>query len=600
MSFDFQLLSLLLMFLLLVVYFSKKDSNMHDNRIFKGLLLVTYLIQLINILLYSLYQSGSNILGCAKISLFLVNLWFGLNAFYYVTSFLKEKYNKNGDGYKKVLNNLYYGFIGLGLVVGIFTLIGPVVIVDDSYMINYYNHFIIYFIWFYLIIQLLVLVIGYKYYDKKNYKHLLFMFILEVIMFFLQSRSPELSLFNVLMIINVYYCYFMLENNDIKELENVTLERDYARRKSIDKSEFLKVLSHEIRIPLNTIDGFSQVIVDSNNLDEIKNDVLDIRLASRDLIDVINGMIDLSIIESGNLNILAENYNVYDMFDDIKNVASSKLRDKKVSFDVEIDNDIPEILVGDSLRFSQVILNLLTNAIKYTDKGNISLKVDSVKSNTKCRLKVIVSDTGRGIRKEDLSTIFLGKREKEGAGLGLAVSKYLLELMGGSIEVESSYGNGSKFIVTLDQRIVNDCREEKVTRKRVLKPFVANDKRILLVDDNKLNLKVAMKLLQPYGVVVVEATSGKECLDILDKDKKFDLILMDDMMPEMSGSECLDTLKKIERVDGFYIPVVVLTANAVSGMREKYLNMGFEDYLAKPIDKYELDRILKKYLKGKK
>ena len=156
------------------------------------------------------------------------------------------------------------------------------------------------------------------------------------------------------------------------------------------------------------------------------------------------------------------------------------------------------------------------------------------------------------------------------------------------------------FIVTLDQKIISRTSGEKISRKRNLRPFNASDKRILLVDDNKLNLKVAMKLLNPYGVEVVEATSGRECLDILDKDNKFDLILMDDMMPEMSGTECLDILKKIERVDGFYIPVVVLTANAVGGMKEKYLSAGFEDYLSKPIDKYELDRILKKYLKGRK
>ena len=217
-----------------------------------------------------------------------------------------------------------------------------------------------------------------------------------------------------------------------------------------------------------------------------------------------------------------------------------------------------------------------------------------------CRLKITVSDTGRGIKKEDLSTIFESKTKKEGMTLGLVVSKYLLDLMGGSIEVESIYRTGSKFIVTLDQKIISTRETEKISRKRVLKPFKATNKRILLVDDNKLNLKVATKLLAPYEVEVVEAGSGQECLDILEKDTSFDLILMDDLMPEMSGTECLDIIKKIERVDGYYIPVVVLTANAVSGMKEKYLNSGFEDYLSKPIDKYALDRILKKYLKGKK
>ena len=426
------------------------------------------------------------------------------------------------------------------------------------------------------------------------------MFLVQGVTLFLQGCSPELPFLVIGMIIVVYYNYFVLENSDKEELKTVTLERDYAKKHSIDKINFLKVLSHEIRTPLNTIDGMSQIIMDSDNLEEIKNDVKDIRIASRDLIDVINGMIDLSILESGSLVVLSENYNVYDMFEDVKNIAFSKMRDKNLDFKFDIADDIPEVLLGDSERFSQVILNLITNAIKYTDKGSIVLKVQSIKSSTKCRLKVMVSDTGRGIKKEDIGNIFESKSSKEGISLGLAVSKYLLELMGGTIEVESTYGKGSKFIITLDQNIVSDSSEEKIIRKRVLKPFDASDKRILLVDDNKLNLKVASKLLQPYGVLIVEATSGRECLDILDRDTKFDLILMDDMMPEMSGTECLDILKKLERVDGYYIPVVVLTANAVSGMKEEYLNVGFEDYLSKPIDKYELDRILKKYLKRKK
>ena len=402
------------------------------------------------------------------------------------------------------------------------------------------------------------------------------------------------------MIIVLYFNYLILENNDREVLKNVILERDQAKRQCIDKSDFLKVLSHEIRIPLNTIEGFSQIILDSDNIDEIKTDIKDIRSASKDLIDVINGMIDLSIIESGNLEIIDENYNVYDMFDDIKNIAESKIKDKNVEFKLDVADDIPEVLLGDSERISQIILNLLTNAIKYTDKGNITLKVSCVKGSTKCRLKIMVSDTGRGIRKEDIDNIFDEKSRRDGASLGLAISKYLLELMGGSIEAESTFGTGSNFIVTLDQKVINDVTGEKISRKRVLKPFDTNGKRILLVDDNKLNLKVAMKLLQPYNVEVIEATSGRECLDLLEKSTNYDLILMDDMMPEMSGTEVLAILKKIERVDGFYIPVVVLTANATTGMKEKYLNLGFEDYLAKPIDKYELDRILKKYLKGKK
>lgn len=593
MEYSFLILGLLLMFLLLIVYYGKKDSFIKGNKIYRGLILVTYVMQLVSFCLYMGREANSNIIFISKVYLILSSIWFGLMALYYLFMLLK-----NSDKSKGVIKNISVIYLVVQVIFSIFTLMGPNVInVYDR--VDYYGHFIVYFIGFYLLVQLFVLGLGIKKIDRSNYIHLVVMYIIELVMFFLQASSMELPVCEVGFIFIVFYSYFMLEDVASKELKKVTLERDYARKHSINKSDFLRILSHEIRVPINTIDGFSQVIVDSDNLDEIKNDVRDIREASRELIDVINGMIDLSILESGNLIVLEEKYNVYDMFVDIRNIIESKMRDKAVEFKFLMDDDIPEVLLGDAERVSQVILNLLTNAIKYTSKGNITLKVNCVKSSSKCRLKIIVSDTGKGIRKEDISTIFDGKSGNDGISLGLSVSKYLLELMGGTIEVESAYGSGSTFVVTLDQRIVSDSGE-KIVRKRMLKPFKTSGKRILLVDDNKLNLKVAMKLLSPYDIEVVEANSGKVCLDILDKDKNFDLILMDDMMPNMSGTECLDILKKIERVDGFYIPVVVLTANAVSGMKEKYLNVGFDDYLAKPIDKYELDRILKKYLKDKK
>lgn len=598
MTFAFQLLSLLMIFLLVIIYYLKKDSFTKGNKPFRGIILTTYILELISMTIYITTETGATAYLFYKIYLFITIFWFALYGLYYISIWLKERYRDTNNKLPKNINNLVNYFIIIQIVTLIITLVSPITFTNSS--LDYSNHLSKYFISFYLIIELLVLILGNKKQSKENYLNLSIIFFVQAIMFFLQTRSPELPLLNIGMILVVYYNYFMLENSEKQELKTLKIERDYAMRQSIEKQEFLKVLSHEIRTPLNTIDGFSQVILDSDNLEMIKNDVNDIRVASRDLIDVINGMIDLSIIESGNLEILSENYNVYDMLEDISNISQSKMRDKDVAFKTEFDDDIPEVLLGDSERISQVVLNLITNAIKYTDKGTITLKVDSVKSSSMCRLKIIVSDTGRGIKKEDLTTIFESKNKKEGMTLGLVVSKYLLDLMGGSIEVESTYGTGSKFIVTLDQKIISTSDTEKVSRKRSLKPFKATNKRILLVDDNKLNLKVATKLLAPYEVEVVEASSGQECLDILEKDTSFDLILMDDLMPEMSGTECLDIIKKIERVDGYYIPVVVLTANAVSGMKEKYLNSGFEDYLSKPIDKYALDRILKKYLKGKK
>jgi CheY-like chemotaxis protein len=363
-------------------------------------------------------------------------------------------------------------------------------------------------------------------------------------------------------------------------------------------------MSQEVRVPLNTIDGFSQIIMESDDIDSIKEDANDIRVASKNLIDIINGLIDISIIESGKLEIINENYNVYDMFDNIVNIINSRLNDSDVKFIVNIDKDIPKVLFGDAERIEQILLNILMNAIKHTTKGQIRLDITSIKTSNKCRLKIKISDTGVGIKKENIEKLFDNSNyinsNSSGYGLGLIISKQLLDLMEGEIDVSSIYGEGSTFIVTIDQKIATDNNLVINTKERKVKPISLMGKRILVVDDNKLNIKVATKLLSPYKVEIKDAYSGQECLDILDKDNDFDLILMDDMMPHMSGTETLDILKKIERIEGYSIPVVVLTANAVTGMKNKYLASGFDDYLAKPIDRGELDRVLRKFLKDKK
>lgn len=597
MGYGFVLLSLSLIFLLVMMYYSKDNNFIKGNKIYRGILLVSYIIQLVGCFIYTLpnslvYISFSGIscsnTNCMYFIIYelLILLWFGLTSFYYLDILVKSRYSdkiKAQDIIKK---------FGIGLFI--------VELISLCMMIFSGGILLFIFIWFYLLLDLIILVVSNKTVKKNTYLDLVLIFIFEVLMVYLQGCSGEIPFINIGIVLVTIYIYLKLENDLVYEVNALTLERDYARGQCIDKSDFLKVLSHEIRTPINIIDGFSQLIEDSNDIEEIRGDAKDIRIASKDLIDVINGMIDLSIIESGNLEIIKENYNVYDTIDDIINIIKSKMRDKDVEFKVDIADDIPEILLGDSERISQVVLNLLTNAIKYTDKGSICLSISSIKSSSKCRLKIIVSDTGKGIKKEDISRIFDTGLDRENSNLGLAVGKFLIDLMDGDIEVDSILGKGTTFTVTIDQKIVNQSKEERISRKRALKVFDASGKRILIVDDNKLNLKVASKLLDAYKVEVLFANSGKECLDILDKDREFDLILMDDLMPEMSGTECLDILKKIERVDGFYIPVVVLTANAVSGMKEKYINAGFEDYLAKPIDKYELDRIVRKYLKGKK
>ena len=285
------------------------------------------------------------------------------------------------------------------------------------------------------------------------------------------------------------------------------------------------------------------------------------------------------------------------MLDNIINITNSRIKYKDIDFVTSIDKNMPDILFGDSTRIEQVLLNILNNAIKYTKKGEIKFSVEAVKSVSMCRLKISVSDTGVGIKKDDLDKIFEGLEdndgnERDGYSLGLVVSKKLLDLMDGSIDVDSVYGKGSTFVVTLDQRIGTELQVSKEVKKKNIKPFDSNGKRILLVDDNKLNIKVAARSLQDFDFEIDEAISGLECLEKV-KTKDYDLILMDIMMPEMSGEE---TIKKLQKNKEFKTPVMAVTADAVSGAKERYLNEGFIDYLPKPFTKEQMKEKINKIL----
>jgi len=582
MFFEFNILGLLIVFMLVVIY---RYKNIKDKYPFSLILWFSYILQLLYIITYVSIKNNNNYLLFGKLY-FVCLIWLMmLFSVYSLVNVIKDKY-KYKDG---IINNkiklIYVGSSVIGVILGILVITSKMWLLDTSLVFG--NNIVSIIMWGLVVFNCIMLIVN-KSYKMMGVNALLFL------MMVVNYCYGDIGVINSFMVFIPLVLYIVYENFDKKELEIVKLERDYANRNIIDKYAFLKNISYEIRGSINTIDGLSQVVIDSKDNNEIKEDLKDIRVASRELIDIINGMIDLSIIESGSLEIVKDNYNVYDMFNNINNIIESKLKDKNVKFIYKIAKDIPEVLLGDSERISQVILNLLGNSIKFTKNGSIKLEVSSVKNSSTVRLIIKVSDTGEGIKKEELTNLFEKKKDNS---IGLVLAGYLVELMNGKIEVDSIEGKGTTFVVSIDQKIIASHQEKKVSD---VKPFKASGKRILVVDDNKLNLKVIVKMLAPYEVEIVEANSGNECLDILDKDTDFDLIFMDDMMPKLSGTETLSIIKKISRIDGYYIPIVVLTANVNQGIREKYLGVGFDDYLAKPIEKQELARILKQYLKGRK
>ena len=396
--------------------------------------------------------------------------------------------------------------------------------------------------------------------------------------------------------------YHTIENPDMALINELNIANDQAVKANAAKTDFLSSMSHEIRTPLNAIVGFSESLKEEDLSSEAKEEVDDIIDASDTLLEIVNGILDISKIEANKIEIVNTEYNFKKIFNELVALSKSRLGETKpIEFRYKMDESIPDTLYGDYARIKQIILNLLTNSIKYTNEGYIDFQVNSIINDSVCRLIISVEDTGIGIKKESINKLFT-KFERldeknttiEGTGLGLAITKKLVEMMNGKIVVQSMFGKGSKFTVIIDQKII--VSKEPVltnnnTEEETIKEYP--NKKILIVDDNQLNLKVAARLLKCYKCQIEEVESGFKAIDLIASNNQYDLILMDDMMPKLSG---IDTLHRLKENVLFNIPVVALTANAISGMREKYLSEGFNDYLAKPIEKDELNAIINRFL----
>lgn len=374
------------------------------------------------------------------------------------------------------------------------------------------------------------------------------------------------------------------------------------------KSQFLATMSHEIRTPINVIMGMNEMVNRDTSEDVIRDYSANIKEAGKTLLALINDILDVSKIESGKMEIVPVEYTMKTLLNDLIMKTTTRIGNKDIQVVLDVDENIPAKYFGDEVRINQILTNILTNSAKYTENGTITFTVkNSGIGEDNIKLFFAVKDTGIGIKEEDLKTVLEStfvrvdkarNRNIEGTGLGLAITRQLLELMGSKLEVSSVYGEGTEFYFTLDQKITDSApmgpvsEHEKSTERKTKNTFVAPDVNILAVDDTKPNLLVIKGLLKPYQMKSVDlAKSGQECLEMCES-KKYDLIFMDHMMPEMDG---IETLKKLRagaspNVD---TKVIALTANAISGSEEMYRDNGFDGYLSKPIDVYELDNCLK-------
>ncbi len=604
---SFSICSFIFVLMFIIFYFSKERLNTLDTKMYSCILvtnIIGIMIDVFGYFVFKIYGSESFIsILISKFYLVYYFLWAYFFLLYiFVISFrekteylLQKKFTKPS-------------IILTSIIISLIVLIMPIQITykDNVAYSSGLSVNMVYGLCFIMVgIMLYCLLRNLKKISTKEYIPLLTFMVLSTFCMIIQKTYPEITLMLMCHSIVTSLMYFTIENPDVKMVKELEVAKNEAEKANHAKSEFLSSMSHELRTPLNAIVCFSELLESKEGLDsESKDFAKDIVSASHNLLDLVNGVLDISKIEAGKMELINKEYNSQELFNSLSTMVIPRIGDKPIDFKTVIASDIPPVLKGDTGKLKQIILNLLTNAVKYTDKGFIKYRVECINDfkNNQTKLIITVTDTGRGIKKEDIDRLFK-KFERleedrntsiEGTGLGLAITEGLAELMGGKITVISDYGKGSTFKFVVIQDIVNVEIKEKSSNTISFDYNTFEGKKALIVDDSKLNLKVAENVLKNFLVTTESVTSGLECLSCVNS-KKYDIIFMDIMMPNMNGVEVLKKLRE----ENINTPVIALTADAIEGQEEKYMSEGFDGYISKPINKEKLNYVLNKYLGGK-
>lgn len=584
--------NILLSGLLIEVFFNHNNAKNQETKLYSKMLIINFISSVIAIFTIIIFKSlNLNFLTIILKKLELVLNLLILSLFLQYNLVLINKKVKT----TKILKTIY--LINIILVI---LLPMDVSVVNNTLKVSQIGYTIYHIISTILISIISLLTIKLIKINKKNLKKslpFLGLTILSLFSILLQIKFPESNIHNYFMSYILLIMYFTIENPDTRVIEQLNIEAKKASEVRKAQENFLASMSHEVRTPLNTIVGLSTSLEENPKCpSEMKQDLQDIVTSSYNLLEMFNNVIDINEIETGTLKLQNEKYNVRESINEVINNHKIKLNKKNLTLNIEYQDNIPKYLYGDIKHLKVIITNILSNAIKYTKDGKIDLLVRSINEPNKCNLIIIIKDTGIGMKEETLSKMYhkferldtIKNSNIEGMGLGLALTKRLVELMHGTINFTTTYQVGTTFTIMLPQEIYY---QDSIILPKL--KDLTKSKRVLIVDDNPLNIKVAKRALEALNYTNLDTCdSGFKCLEKIKNGSSYDIILMDIMMPGMSGTQTLENLKNIS---SFKTPVVALTADALMGANQKYLNQGFSAYLAKPYTKEQLKNILNKY-----